>query len=105
VRVEGSGEPPHDGDMVETHYVGYLADGTQFDSSYDRGGSFRFPVGSGRVIRGWDEVFLLMRPGEKRRVIIPPQLAYGKNGFRRYGIPADATLVFDLELIQVMRRP
>ena len=105
VRTPGKGDPPVNGDMVEAHYTGYLEDGTQFDSSYERGAGFRFPVGNGRVIKGWDEVFLLMRAGEKRRVIIPPQLAYGKTGFRRYGIPADATLVFDLELIQIMRRP
>ncbi|MFQ5600413.1 MAG: peptidylprolyl isomerase [Candidatus Krumholzibacteriia bacterium] len=103
VRVEGDGPPPNVGDRVAAHYVGYLDDGRKFDSSYDRGKPFQFAVGNGRVIAGWDEVFLTMRTGEKRRVVIPPELGYGARGYPRFGIPPNATLVFDLELVEIRR--
>jgi peptidylprolyl isomerase len=103
VRKPGSGDAPRVGDTVAAHYVGFLEDGSRFDSSYEREQPFEFPVGQGEVIKGWDEVFQLMRKGEMLRVIIPPELAYGKRGHRRYGIPPGATLVFDVELVDIVR--
>ncbi|BDD87828.1 peptidylprolyl isomerase [Desulfofustis limnaeus] len=88
---------PTAGTMVTAHYSGRLLDGTPFDSSYDRGQPITFPVGTGRVIKGWDEAFLTMTKGEKRTLIIPPQLAYGAAG--RGPIPPNAVLVFDVELV------
>jgi peptidylprolyl isomerase len=103
VRSEGQGVLPERGDQVLVHYVGFLEDGTKFDSSYDRGQPFQFPVGQGRVIPGLDEVCLLMRPGEKRRVLVPASMAYGDKGSTRFGIPPKAILIFDLELIEIVR--
>jgi peptidylprolyl isomerase len=102
VRKPGTGDTPKVGDTVAAHYVGFLEDGSRFDSSYDRKEPFTFPVGQGQVIKGWDEVFQLMREGEMMRVIIPPELAYGKRGHRQYGIPPGATLVFDVELVDIV---
>ncbi|UCE02819.1 MAG: peptidylprolyl isomerase [Candidatus Latescibacterota bacterium] len=103
VQEAGEGSLPEAGDIVTVHYVGYLDDGTQFDSSYDREAPFRFSVGSGLVIKGWDEVLITMRSGEKRRVVIPPAMAYGERGHKRFGIPPDATLIFDVKLIEILR--
>ncbi len=104
VKSEGAGMGAQSGDMVTAHYVGFLEDGTKFDSSYDRNVPFRFPLGQGRVIKGWDEVFVSMRRGEKRRVVVPPDLGYGERGNRRFGIPPNATLIFDIELLEILRR-
>ena len=105
VVVKGQGEPPRPGDTISTHCTGYLAsDGTRFWSTYDQGTPFRVAIGIGKVIKGWDEAFLDMRPGEKRRLIIPPDLAYGPEGNPRVGIPGNATLVFDVELLAVEGR-
>ncbi len=94
---EGSGETPAPGTMVKVHYTGKLLDGTKFDSSVDRGQPIDFPVGQGRVIKGWDEALLSMKKGEKRVLIIPASLGYGPAG--RGPIPPNATMVFDVELI------
>lgn len=93
---EGSGETPTSGSLVEVHYTGRLLDGTKFDSSVDRGQRFLFVVGTGRVIKGWDEALLSMKKGEKRVLIIPPGLAYGDKGMGT--IPPNATLIFEVEL-------
>ncbi len=98
VTGKGTGEDfPKPGTMVKAHYTGKLLDGKKFDSSYDRGEPIRFPVGQGRVIKGWDEAFLGMKKGEKRTLIIPSDLGYGVHG--RGPIPPNATMVFDVELV------
>ncbi len=95
---EGNGDAtPAKGSNVTAHYTGKLLDGTKFDSSYDRGEPIKFPVGAGRVIKGWDEAFLSMKKGEKRVLIIPSHLGYGPSG--RGPIPPNATMVFDVELV------
>ena len=97
VNAEGSGDTPAVGAMVKVHYTGKLLDGTKFDSSVDRGTPIDFPVGQGRVIKGWDEALLTMKKGEKRTLIIPANLGYGASG--RGPIPPHATMIFDVELI------
>lgn len=99
VRAPGTGDAtPHIGDEVIAHYDGRLLDGTSFDSSYRRGSPFTFRLGTGAVIRGWDDAFLTMHRGEKRTLIIPYWLAYGEKG-RKPNIPPKATLVFEVELL------
>ena len=99
VTKEGTGDStPKVGDSVTAHYKGTLLNGVKFDSSYDRGEPFVFQVGLGRVIKGWDEAFLAMKKGEKRTLIIPSELGYGSRGAGG-SIPANATLLFDVELI------
>ncbi|MFV0438314.1 MAG: peptidylprolyl isomerase [Desulfopila sp.] len=97
VVAEGEGDTPAPGAMVKAHYTGKLLDGTKFDSSYDRNTPIEFPVGQGQVIKGWDEAFLGMKKGEKRILIIPPQLGYGPAG--RGPIPGNAYMIFDVELV------
>lgn len=92
------------GDNVEMHYRGTLAkDGKQFDASYDRGTTFKFQLGQGRVIRGWDMGLLDMCIGDKRTLTIPPELGYGSNGMGP--IPAGSTLIFETELIGIAGVP
>ena len=99
VTREGKGiEKPTAGTVVTAHYTGTLLDGKKFDSSVDRGQPFKFQVGVGQVIRGWDEAFLDMKKGEKRILIIPYTLAYGEAGMPPV-IPSKATLIFDVEMI------
>jgi peptidylprolyl isomerase len=96
----GSGPLPAPGQTVRVHYVGRLLDGTKFDSSRDRHQPFEFALGEGRVIPGWDEGVKTMRVGGRRKLIVPPQLAYGDQGAGDK-IPPNATLVFDIELLGV----
>ena len=97
---EGDGQEAKSGDTVEVHYTGRLKDGTKFDSSLDRGQPFSFPLGKGRVIKGWDEGVAGMKVGGKRKLIIPPDLAYGKRGAGGV-IPPDAELTFEVELLKI----
>jgi len=96
---KGSGKKPTDGQTVVAHYKGYLEDGTVFDSSYDRNKPFEFPIGKGRVIKGWDEGFADMNVGSKRTLIIPPELGYGERNMGK--IPPNSILIFDVELLEV----
>jgi FKBP-type peptidyl-prolyl cis-trans isomerase len=102
IQKEGEGEPPKPGDSVQVLYEGKLLDGTVFDKNQDKDHPFKFRVGRGMVIRGWDQVLQLMKPGEIRLVIIPPELAYGTQGQAPH-IPRDASLVFTVELLKVDR--
>jgi len=97
---EGSGDRPKKGSSVSVHYSGYLLDGTKFDSSYDRGQPITFPIGSGRVIKGWDEGIALLNIGAKAKFIIPSHLAYGERGAGGV-IPPNATLIFEVELVDI----
>jgi peptidylprolyl isomerase len=98
--VKGTGATPRAGQIVSVHYTGWLKDGTKFDSSLDRGQPFKFPLGQGRVIKGWDEGVASMQIGGKRKLIIPPGLAYGSQGAGGV-IPPNAELTFDVELLGV----
>lgn len=99
VRAPGTGNStPTIGAEVICHYDGRLLDGTRFDSSYEKGAPFTFRLGTGAVIRGWDEAFLTMRKGEKRTLIVPHWLAYGEKGTRGR-IGPKATLIFEVELL------
>ncbi|MEJ2515413.1 MAG: FKBP-type peptidyl-prolyl cis-trans isomerase [Gammaproteobacteria bacterium] len=104
---EGSGDAIEPGSIAVVHYTGWLYDagepeskGKKFDSSVDRGQPFRFPLGAGRVIKGWDAGVAGMKVGGKRRLVIPAQLAYGDRGAGSV-IPPGATLVFDVELLEI----
>lgn len=96
----GAGASPQPGQTVGVHYTGWLANGTKFDSSVDRGTLFTFAVGVGKVIKGWDEAVLAMKVGEKRQIHVPPNLAYGDRGAGGV-IPPGATLTFDVELVEL----
>ena len=88
------------GQHVSVHYVGTLQDGTKFDSSRDRGEGFEFQLGTGQVIAGWDQGIVGMKVGEQRKLTVPPHLGYGAQGFPG-AIPPNATLVFEVELLEV----
>ena len=99
VTKPGTGAKPAQGASVKVHYAGRLTDGKEFDNSFKRGQPIDFRVGTGMVIPGWDEGIMLMQKGEKRTLIIPPNLAYGPDG-RPPVIPQNATLIFDVELVE-----
>ena len=96
--VVGKGATAVAGKTVKVHYTGWLTNGTKFDSSVDRGEPFAFPLGGGRVIKGWDEGVQGMKVGGKRQLKIPPELGYGARGAGGV-IPPNATLIFDVELL------
>jgi FKBP-type peptidyl-prolyl cis-trans isomerase len=101
VLVEGAGDIAATGDTVSVQYVGTLEDGTQFDSSYDGDQPFNFTLGQGEVIQGWDQGIVGMKVGEKRKLTIPSELAYGETG--QGSIPPNATLIFEVELLEVTK--
>lgn len=98
---EGDGRTPEEGEVVTVHYTGYLTDGTEFDSSVGTEQPFAFALGQGRVIPGWDEGIGLLKVGDKGRLILPPDLGYGAAGAGGGIIPPNATLIFDVELIDI----
>jgi FKBP-type peptidyl-prolyl cis-trans isomerase FkpA len=98
--VDGDGDTAAAGQMVTVHYTGWLQNGTRFDSSHDRNEPFEFELGGGRVIRGWDEGVQGMKVGGKRKLTIPPEMGYGARGAGGV-IPPNATLVFEVELLEV----
>ena len=96
----GTGSAVKTGDKVTVHYTGMLEDGTVFDSSYDKGRTFTFTVGQGRVIPGWEIGIEGMKKEGKRRLVIPSELGYGESGVRGM-IPANTVIIFEIELIDI----
>lgn len=101
IEVEGSGEIAKQGDNISVHYSGFLTNGKKFDSSVDRDEPFNFTLGQGQVIPGWDQGFEGLKVGTKAKLTIHPDLAYGPLGIGGV-IPGDATLVFDIELLDIL---
>ncbi|AVG14814.1 MULTISPECIES: FKBP-type peptidyl-prolyl cis-trans isomerase [Chromobacteriaceae] len=101
--VVGEGKEAVRGALITSHYTGWLEDGTKFDSSLDKGRPFQCVIGTGRVIKGWDQGMMGMRVGGKRKLWVPAHLAYGE---RQIGdrIPAHSNLVFEIELLEVLTR-
>ena len=98
---EGTGEEAQNGDSLKVHYTGTLEDGTKFDSSLDRGDPFVFTLGAGQVIQGWDLGLLRAKVGDERKLTIPADLAYGETGAAGGKIPPNATLIFEIEVLEI----
>ena len=96
----GTGPAPKKGDTVNVHYTGWLTNGSKFDSSVDRNDPFSFVLGAGQVIQGWDRGVATMRVGDKVKLTIPHELAYGEHGYPG-AIPPKATLIFEVELLSI----
>ena len=101
--VVGSGETAQNDDVVSVHYTGWLVGGQKFDSSLDRGTPFKFQLGARQVIQGWDRGILGMQVGGVRRLTIPPEQAYGDRDVGGGLIPANSTLIFEVELLAIER--
>jgi FKBP-type peptidyl-prolyl cis-trans isomerase len=100
ISLNEGGQIAMNGNKVQVHYVGTLMDGTKFDSSRDRNSPFKFTLGKGEVIKGWEEGIKGMRVGDIRKLTIPPQLAYGDRKMGK--IPANSTLIFEVELLKIV---
>jgi FKBP-type peptidyl-prolyl cis-trans isomerase len=98
--TSGQGRAPKKGELVTVHYTGWLTTGEKFDSSVDRDEPFQFVLGAGQVIRGWDQGVATMQIGDKVRLTLPPELAYGAEGYPG-AIPPSATLIFEVELLEI----
>ena len=100
ITLNDNGQTAMSGNKVQVHYVGTLQDGTKFDSSRDRNSPFKFTIGKGEVIKGWDEGIKGMRVGDIRKLIIPPHLGYGERKMGK--IPSNSTLIFEVELLKIV---
>ncbi len=101
--VEGTGKAAVKGALIICHYTGYLEDGTKFDSSFDHGRPFQFVIGSGRVIKGWDQGLMGMKEGGKRKLFVPSRLGYGERQIGKF-IKPHSNLIFHVEMIEVRPR-
>lgn len=101
--VIGEGKEAVKGALITTQYRGFLSDGTQFDSSYDRGQAFQCVIGTGRVIQGWDQGIMGMKVGGKRKLLVPAHLAYGERQVGAH-IKPNSDLTFEIELLEVLTR-
>jgi peptidylprolyl isomerase len=98
----GEGKAAVKGALITTQYTGWLEDGTEFDSSYNRGKPFQCVIGTGRVIKGWDQGLMGMQVGGKRKLLVPAHLGYGERTMGK--IPPNSNLVFEIELLEVLTR-
>ena len=101
-QIPGDGDEATPGQTVEVHYTGWLIDGKEFDSSHNRNETFKFKLGGGQVIQGWDQGVVGMKIGGKRKLTIPSHLGYGEDGAPP-DIPPSATLIFEVELLEVRK--
>lgn len=101
--VIGSGKAAVKGALIIAHYIGFLEDGTKFESSHDKGRPFQFVIGSGRVIKGWDQGIMGMKEGGRRKLFVPSQLAYGERQVGAF-IKPHSNLIFEVELLEVRTR-